>query len=75
MARLNIERQNKLEPERMTKAKAEIEKKGYQVHETSEKELRFYFNHHVVSFWPYSGWATGKTINTGRGLQNLLKQI
>lgn len=28
-----------------------------------------------ITFYPYSGWATGKGIVDGRGLKNLLKQL
>jgi len=29
----------------------------------------------LVLYFPYSGWASGKTIKAGRGLKNLLSQI
>ena len=74
--RLNIERQNKLEPERMQVAKQEIEKLGYEVIEVSETELQFiHAMNHKIKFFPYSGWHSGATIKDGRGLQKLLKQI
>ena len=74
--RLNIERQNKLEPERMQVAKQEIEKLGYEVIEVSETELQFIHTmYHRIKFFPYSGWHTGSTIKDGKGLQALLKQI
>ena len=75
MGRLNIERRKQLEPGRMWEAICEIEDEGYQVIEDSDKELSFYFKNHLVRFWPYSGWHSGKSIKDGRGLQNLLKQI
>ena len=78
MKRLDIERQNKLEPERMAYAKAEIEKKGYEVIVVSKTELQFIHDtqwRHKVRFFPYSGWHYGSTIKDGRGLQKLLKQI
>lgn len=28
-----------------------------------------------ISFWPYSGWATGKTIKDCRGIKNLIDQL
>ena len=76
MARLDIERQNTLEPRRMEFAKKEIEKKGYVVWIISDTQLRFeHQGGHCVNFFPYSGWATGATIKDGRGLKKLLKQI
>lgn len=29
----------------------------------------------IVHFYPYSGWHTGKSINDGRGWNNLYNQI
>ena len=78
MARLDIQRQTTLEPKRMAYAISEIEKKGYEVIQISKTELQFIHNTqygHKVSFFPYSGWATGSTIKDGRGLRKLLKQI
>ena len=74
--RLNIERQNKLEPKRMEVAKQEIEKLGYDVIEVSETELQFiHVRNCKIKFFPYSGWHSGATIKDGRGLQKLLNQI
>ena len=75
MARLNIERQNKLEPQRMDYAQAQIEKLGYKVDRVSDNQLRFEFKGSTINYYPYSGWASGATIKDGRGIKNLLKQI
>ena len=75
MARLNIERQNQLEPKRMAYAKREIEKFGYTVKQLGNVRLEFEFRGHTVRFFPYSGWASGASIIDGRGLKNLLKQL
>ena len=76
MARLDQERQNELEPERLLYAKGEIEKLGYEVAiQPNGKSLKFLFNQHVITFFPYSGWHTGKGIKDGRGLKLLLNQI
>lgn len=37
--------------------------------------IEFEYKGHIVKYFPYSGWATGKTIKDGRGLDNLLKQL
>ncbi len=40
-----------------------------------DDRIEFDFNGSKIKFYPYSGWATGKTIKDGRGLENLLKQL
>lgn len=73
--RLNIERQNELEPKRMEAAKAAIKKLGFEITYEDKTKINFWFKGSAVHFYPYSGWATGKTIKDGRGLENLLKQL
>ena len=75
MARLNIERQQRLEPVRIEYAVKRIEELGYQVVYRDNLMIKFMYKGHPVFFYPYSGWATGKTIKDGRGLSKLLKQI
>lgn len=75
MPRLNIERQHRLEPQRMDYAQRQIEKLGYKVNRVSDNQLRFEFKDSTINFFPYSGWASGATIKDGRGIKNLLKQI
>ena len=75
MARLNIDRQKKLEPTRLQKAIDEIENRGFQVYGISHDSIRFMYLESEVIYFPYSGWATGKTIKDGRGLNTLLNQI
>lgn len=74
--RLNIERQNKLEPQRVKHAIDCITQLGYNVTGTvTDKVINFEYKGHTVKFFPYSGWHTGKSINDGRGLKRLLDQI
>lgn len=75
MARLNIERQNILEPKRMEYAVEIITRMGFKVINKQDNCFSFFFSGHPVTFFPYSGWATGKSIKDGRGLDNLLKQL
>lgn len=76
MARLDIERQQRLEFPRLLYASEQICKLGYTVTvQDNMKSLQFEFKGSTVTFFPYSGWATGKSINDGRGLQRLLKQL
>lgn len=75
MARQDIDRQNKLEPKRMQHAKKQIEALGFQVFEFDKSTLVFQFKDHEIKYFPYSGWASGKTIKDGRGLERLINQI
>lgn len=82
--RLNEKRQEKLEPRRLKHALEQITKAGYNpqaVYFTTAdgvqhlRAVEFLYKGNTITFYPYSGWATGKGIKDGRGLQNLLKQI
>lgn len=75
MARLNIERQERLEPGRIASTRKVIEKLGYEITYADSMRLEFPYKGQTVKFWPYSGWHTGKSIKDGRGFNNLLKQI
>ena len=73
--RLNKEREKKLQPRRMKYAKNMIENLGLEITFENENELQFMFKGSRINFFPYSGWATGKTIQDGRGLERLLNQL
>ena len=73
--RLDIERQKKLEPIRMAEAKSQLAKLGYEAIEVDSTEINFNFKGNTIKYFPYSGWAQGKGIKAGRGLQNLLRQL
>lgn len=73
--RQDTDRQSKLEPKRIQYAKEKIEGLGYDIIDESTTRISFLFKKQVVTFFPYSGWATGITINDGRGIDELLKQI
>jgi hypothetical protein len=75
MSRLDKDRQTKLEPERMQFAIEEIESLGYEILYKDNTKIQFFFKHSVITFFPYSGWASGKNIKDGRGIGNLLIQI
>lgn len=75
MSRLDKDRQKRLEPIRVEHAKREIEKRGYEVVQIGETELRFEHKGKKVSFFPYSGWVSGSSVENGRGLGRLLKQL
>lgn len=75
MSRLNIDRQNKLEPIRLEYAVKKITELGIEITFMNNNVIEFEFKGNRVRFYPYSGWATGKSIKDGRGLDNLLKQL
>lgn len=75
MATLFKDRQNKLEPVRLERAIMGITNLGLKITSITQKMIEFEFKGSTVRFFPYSGWATGKTIKDGRGLNNLLKQL
>jgi len=72
--RLNKEREAELQPKRMEFACQEIAKLGYK-YIADETKVCFTHNGHQVTFYPYSGWHSGKSIKDGRGLQKLLDQL
>lgn len=75
MSRLNIERQKELEPKRMSFAKEQIAKLGYEISFSNVTYLIFEYKGYPIRFYPYSGWHSGRSITDGRGLNKLLKQI
>lgn len=73
--RLNIERQNDLEPQRIEYAIKMIEAAGIPVQYQDEHKIQFIFKRYLVTLYPFSGWFTGKSVTDGRGIQNLLTQL
>ena len=75
MARLDIERQIELEPKRIDYAKNKLKELGFGLIHENSRMIKFIYKDAVITFYPYSGWHTGKTIKDGRGIDNLLKQL
>lgn len=75
MGRLDTERQEKLEPNRMRFAKNSLIMMGFHICYEDKTRLEFLYNGSVVKFYPYSGWHTGKSIKDGRGFRELIKQL
>jgi len=73
--RLNIEKQEKLEPVRMEYAKNQIKSLGLEIEYETSNVIHFLYNKNRIILYPYSGWHSGKGINAGRGIDNLLKQL
>lgn len=72
----NIKEKHKEEaPKRMHFATVELMKRGVQVVQVNPEKIEFDFKGEKVSFWPYTGWASGKSIEDGRGIKKLLKQL
>lgn len=75
MARLDKQRQELLEPKRLEKSIKEIEKTGLKISNHTNKIIWFLYKGHPVTYYVYSGWATGKSIKDGRGLNKLINQL
>jgi hypothetical protein len=75
--RLNQEREARLQPARIAHAVKKISRLGFAVtvHDDGSQRITFDFKGATITFWPYSGWASGKTIKDGRGLGKLVEQL
>lgn len=73
--RLDKERQQKLEPQRFEHAKQQLQSFGFQIAVEYGTDLKFIYKGEMITFFPYSGWHTGKSIEDGRGLKNLINQL
>ena len=74
MSRLDTERQKELEPKRMEYAIKKLSS-IITIFNYSDNERQVEGKDEVVRYFPYTGWASGKSIADGRGLQNLLNQL
>lgn len=75
MARLDFERQKRLEPKRIEYAVSRVKELGFEIVQRDNTQIQFVHKGQTVTFFPYSGWATGKSIEDGRGLERLLEQL
>lgn len=73
--RLDQEREVALQPRRMQFARETLRHLGYMPVYYSDVEIRIQYKGSIVRIFPYSGWFTGKTVEDGRGIHNLLKQL
>ena len=73
--RLNIDKQNELEPKRIEFAKNSLKQLGLKIISANDKTIKFVYKDELITLYPYSGWFTGKTVKDGRGIHNLLKQL
>lgn len=72
--RLDKDREAELQPKRMEYACERLSALGFKYIADNTK-ICFQYNGHQVTFYPYSGWHTGKSIIDGRGLNRLLSQL
>lgn len=68
-------RRDRLEHRRIDAAVEAITKLGYSIDYRDNTTIRFQHRGETVTYFPYTGWATGKTITDGRGLLTLLHQL
>lgn len=73
--RLNIGREAMLQPQRIEHAVRKIKEAGFLFVQHDKVKVWFFFKKHLVTFFPYSGWHTGKSIIDGGGIDHLLKQL
>lgn len=64
-----------LQPERMQYAINLIKKAGCTITFQNDKEIIFQYKDERINFFPYTGWATGKSIKDGRGINRLINQL
>jgi hypothetical protein len=78
MSRLDKDREARLQPKRMQFAIDELLKLDTLdsgIEKVNETQIRFIYKGERVTYYPYSGWAVGKSIKDGRGIDNLLNQL
>ena len=73
--RLDQEREARLQPKRMARALKELVLAGCEIEEQTDTMILFKHKGNRITYYPYSGWATGKSIQDGRGLRKLLNQL
>ncbi len=73
--RKNPERVAELQPHRMQDARDMLEQLNIPITFEDETTIKFTFNGNTITYFPYTGWHTGKGIKDGRGIANLYKQL
>ena len=71
------EQRNKIEPNRFKYATEQLESIGATVipNNDGSRSMKVVCRDITVTFFPYTGWASGKGIKDGRGIHNLIKQL
>lgn len=73
--RLDKDREAKLQPKRMAAAIAALSELSLPVTYQDETRIDFTYQDNRISYWPYSGWHSGKGIIDGRGFNHLFDQL
>tara|TARA_R110002126_G_scaffold197836_3_gene345552 strand:- start:691 stop:930 length:240 start_codon:yes stop_codon:yes gene_type:complete len=75
MTRIDKQDQQEFEPQRMIYAIDKVEALGYEIVSRDTTTIQFIFKEQLITFYPYSGAATGESINDCRGLAKLIIQL
>lgn len=73
--RLDTERQERLQPLRMQDAKDMLTQLNLPITFEDETTIKFTFKGNAISYWPYSGWFSGKGVSSGRGIRLLNQRL
>ena len=57
--RLDIDKQNELEPKRIEFAKNSLKQLGLKIISANDKTIKFVYKDELITLYPYSGWFTG----------------
>lgn len=69
-------KRDKQEPQRTLYAMNALQRKGLKpIWCPAIKAIKFSYKGNEVTFYPYKGWFSGKGVKSGRGIENLLKQL
>lgn len=74
MDTIKQERRNNLEPTRFEYATDHLMDAGHTVAKNPKDDKSLVVNGYIT-FWPYTGWYSGKGIGSGRGIHNLIKKL
>ena len=71
------EEKNRIEPSRFKYATEQLEAIGCRVTPKNDgsRSILVEKNGLKITFFPYSGWASGRGITDGRGIHNLINQL
>lgn len=69
------QRRKLLEDFRIKNAKKVLKVAGIVYTTPNPSKIQIIYNDEPISFWPYTGWHSGKSITAGRGIKNLIKQL
>lgn len=75
MARLDIEKQKRLEPKRLQYAKNKLKELGIDITHEENTLIEFQHKNNIIKLFPYSGWWSGKGIGSDRGINKLLDKL